>query len=255
MDRKDKLEAYQTNQRMKEMQFFSETEVLVDTFIEQFAKFRESLDAGLDVNVDDLMAELKQINALRDDITALDKSISEIKIPNMPDSVEVVGLASLVKNIDKLTRKEVVKVEQADLSHLKIISGRLDKLIAKVIAIKAPAQGQKLSDYLPMRRVVKVGNVFMWDDSFYTGGGGGGSSSFQNISGSPSLVTLTANGGLPIGGKLITQDYDYVKATYPDSTTEVYTHRLGGSGGTLVGVLTVTYTTSSKDVFDSVTRS
>lgn len=51
---------------------------------------------------------------------------------------------------------------------------------------------------------------------------------------------------------LITSPYDYIGVTYPDSVTEVYTYKSGGSSGTEVGVLTVTYQDSSKLILKSV---
>lgn len=48
--------------------------------------------------------------------------------------------------------------------------------------------------------------------------------------------------------------YDYLAATYPNSTTEIYTYKTGGSGGTTVAVLTVVYTDSTKDFVSNVTR-
>jgi hypothetical protein len=49
--------------------------------------------------------------------------------------------------------------------------------------------------------------------------------------------------------------YDYLKVTYPDSLTEVFTYKLGGVGGTTVLTITVVYTTVDKDFVDTVTRS
>ncbi len=54
---------------------------------------------------------------------------------------------------------------------------------------------------------------------------------------------------------LVTAAYDYIAATYPDTVTEVYTYKTGGSGGTTVATVTVVYTTATKDVLTSVTRS
>ena len=48
---------------------------------------------------------------------------------------------------------------------------------------------------------------------------------------------------------------DYIAATYPNGTTEVYTYKLGGSGGTTVGTVTVVYTDSTKAVLSTVTKS
>jgi len=41
-------------------------------------------------------------------------------------------------------------------------------------------------------------------------------------------------------------EFDYIAATYPLATQEVYTYKLGGSGGTTVAVVTVNYTDSTK---------
>jgi hypothetical protein len=64
------------------------------------------------------------------------------------------------------------------------------------------------------------------------------------------LVKVT--GGL--GSLLEGITYDYIGATYPSATTEVYTYRLGGSLGTVQATVTVVYTSSSKDTLLSVTR-
>jgi hypothetical protein len=49
--------------------------------------------------------------------------------------------------------------------------------------------------------------------------------------------------------------HDYIAVTYPTSTTEVYTYKTGGSGGTTVATTTVTYTDSSKDLISTVDKS
>lgn len=48
-------------------------------------------------------------------------------------------------------------------------------------------------------------------------------------------------------------NYDYIAVTYPVNTTEVYTYRLGGAGGTIQATLTVVYTSSSKNDLSTVT--
>jgi hypothetical protein len=57
------------------------------------------------------------------------------------------------------------------------------------------------------------------------------------------------------GGTLVTEAFDYVAATYPNGTTEVYTYKSGGVSGTTVATVTVVYSSSSKDILTSVTRS
>jgi hypothetical protein len=61
-------------------------------------------------------------------------------------------------------------------------------------------------------------------------------------------------GEIIIGGSLVKEDYDYISAAYPDSTTETYTFKNGGSGGTTVATVTVVYTDATKENLSSVTK-
>jgi hypothetical protein len=51
--------------------------------------------------------------------------------------------------------------------------------------------------------------------------------------------------------QLVTEKYDSIYATYPTSTTEVYTYQLNAVS---VAVVTVTYTNATKEVFVSAVR-
>ena len=57
-----------------------------------------------------------------------------------------------------------------------------------------------------------------------------------------------------IGNLLEGVIYDYVKATYPTTSSETYTYRNSGSSGTVTAVISVTYTDDTKEVLDSVER-
>jgi len=46
--------------------------------------------------------------------------------------------------------------------------------------------------------------------------------------------------------------YDYVGVTYPTTSSEVWVFKDGGSGGTTVSTVTMTYTDSSKNDLSSV---
>lgn len=58
-----------------------------------------------------------------------------------------------------------------------------------------------------------------------------------------------------VGGALVTEAFDYIAASFPDSVTEQYVYKIGGSSGTTVATITVVYTDSSKSQLDSVTKS
>lgn len=55
-------------------------------------------------------------------------------------------------------------------------------------------------------------------------------------------------------GSLVKEAHDYIGVTYPNSTTETYTFKSGGSGGTTVATVTVVYTDSTKASLSSVTK-
>lgn len=69
----------------------------------------------------------------------------------------------------------------------------------------------------------------------------------------PSTHELLTTDSGSSGGSSIPA-HDYIGITYPTSTSEVYTYKTGGSGGTIVLTVTVVYTDTSKENLSSVTR-
>jgi hypothetical protein len=55
------------------------------------------------------------------------------------------------------------------------------------------------------------------------------------------------------GAGLVPSSYDYLSYT-SNTTTDVYEYYQGGSGGTLIATITVTWTDSTKTVLSSVAR-
>lgn len=53
---------------------------------------------------------------------------------------------------------------------------------------------------------------------------------------------------------LVPEAYDYIAATYPTTSSEVYTYKTGGASGTTVATVTVVYTDATKNVLSSVTK-
>lgn len=49
-------------------------------------------------------------------------------------------------------------------------------------------------------------------------------------------------------------EFDTITITYPDTVTEVYTHRKGGLTGLVAFTLTLVYQDATKEVLLSVTR-
>lgn len=72
----------------------------------------------------------------------------------------------------------------------------------------------------------------------------------------PNTIKVTNPDGTNVGGgKLVTVPFDYVGVAYPNSTTETYTYKTGGSGGTTVATVTVVYTDATKANISTITRS
>jgi len=59
--------------------------------------------------------------------------------------------------------------------------------------------------------------------------------------------------GNPSGG-MVQEYYDYVAIAYPTTTSETYTFKAGGSGGTTVATLTLTYVDSTKAQLSAVAK-
>ena len=66
-------------------------------------------------------------------------------------------------------------------------------------------------------------------------------------------VFLVGSDGEQIN-QFLTEKYDYVVVTYPVATTDVYTFKEGGSGGTTVATVTLVYTDSTKSDLSTVTK-
>lgn len=85
------------------------------------------------------------------------------------------------------------------------------------------------------------------------GGGLIGSVQIENVSGS--LINPATEETLESVAGFNIPKYDYIAVAYPLATTETYTFKTGGSGGTTVATLTVVYTDSTKANLSSVTKS
>lgn len=68
----------------------------------------------------------------------------------------------------------------------------------------------------------------------------------------PNVMKVTNTDGSTIGGLAPGTDFDYIDGQQTSATVDTYVYKLGGSGGTTVRTITVTYTSSAKTDIDSV---
>jgi hypothetical protein len=204
MSRADKLAKLKSSQSLESMVVFSNGDALLEQLEKQFTRFKEILGSGVDVNADELLDQLEQLGELSEDVKDLRKTIADFSFPEIPESVEIKGLQSLINITKQLANKKEAKPEKLDLKPLNKMNSQLDTLIDKIGKLSVPEQGKTPGDYVPMRRVMKVGNNLMFDDSFYTGGGGGGSSSSGSSGTSYDGIIRGSGGGSATvtGGKL-----------------------------------------------------
>lgn len=109
------------------------------------------------------LSVLSELKALKPALSEVAKAIKDIK---STEKVSVSNLGALISAVEKNKPKSTKTLEQA-----------FKKLAKAVQDNKAP---QDPKDFVPMRRVIKVGNVLQFDDSpatfTLTNSGGGGSS-------------------------------------------------------------------------------
>ncbi len=76
---------------------------------------------------------------------------------------------------------------------------------------------------------------------------------FQDQIDAVGVVDSSGNLIDPSSGGFSLPQYDYFSVAYPDSLTEIYSFYQGGSGGTLVSMVTIVYTDTSKAFISSAT--
>ncbi len=215
---------------------------------------------------------LKQgLDALKRELSLIPKSLP--KIPEQKDAIKVTNLnevtldtTALEKAINGLKLDPKIEVKPTDVKVEQTDFKPLQKLLLDVIkAVKAQKYPEFPKIDIPKTDLSKVEKKLdehkkllkeIVDKPVGGGGGGGGGSSFTDAQGKSVYVTLNPDGSLPvtaaINNTLVPEQHDEIQATYPTSSSEVYTYKLSGAS---VAVVTVTYADATKEALTSVVRS
>ena len=218
-------------------------------------KHQELLDSN--ASIKDAITALKQAIELKEDV---DMSVVVAEILNLKESlIFKEDIDRLTTAIEKQSNESVTpeninqlidKIGDINNDDVIIAVNNLSKLLAE-----NTTHSQKASDYMPVRRVRKVGQVFIFDDDPHQttvmGGGGGGGVQTSLIRNNNSLAVVNTDGS-SIGGLIPNQDFDYIDIQQTSATVETYVYKQGGVSGTTVQTITVTYTDSSKNDLDKV---
>lgn len=216
-DRDKKLAKLQVEKAAREMEISEKGgKVHVsngDPFIEalqlKIDELKSVLSTDVNVNVDNLIDQLKQVQSIAPLVEDLKKAIADIVIPDMPEVVKISGLQELanivsnhvieLKKIPSIQLPEAnikVDIEQVGREGILEITNRLDSLIEAIREKVVPNQSP--NDFIPVRRVQKVGARLVFDDGYWGGGssgGGGGSLLFTGQSSGVAESTSTIYDG------------------------------------------------------------
>lgn len=183
-EREKKLEKLRAKRIVEEQTIKAIGESFTEALELEIDKLKEVLGGGVEIRgIDSLINSLKNINSFEDSVKQLHSSLSNFKIPELPDSIKIDSLDSLIKAIDYL-KENPLKVEQLDTKAIQEVSTQLAFLTKQIEVTKAPTPSQRAEDYIPYRRVVKVGQQYFYDDIPTPVAGGGGSSNGSTSGGS-----------------------------------------------------------------------
>lgn len=170
----------------------------LEDFIESVTAYKKlSLDFPKTVSIDNLDKIADFIKAIES--IELPKTVTVGNITDIKSAVE----AGVKNSLDKaklqdksahkdleLFTKSIAELKNSLSKSQELLSSTLKDVLTK-IADNTYDGSQAKDDYIPIRRVRKVGNVLLFDDDAWTGGGGGGGSSGGS---SVTIPTVEVNG-------------------------------------------------------------
>lgn len=177
MDNKRKIKLEKLNKRVKPAiptTITLDSKKFIDTLENKMSDFSELLKQPLSIGgFDELLTELSGIGTLSKEVAELRSAISEVKTPEYPKEVKIVDVEKLVS---------LLRVSEESNEKIKINSDKLKAVIEAVENLsstlaKNSANKSNPGDFIPVRRVVKVGNGLVFDDNPTSMSSRGGGSS------------------------------------------------------------------------------
>lgn len=175
----------------------------------------------------------KQFSALAEAVKAVEKVVKAQELVVHPPVVNV--------------PETNVKVDAPDLKPLQQGFKDVVKAVTKIVI------PEYKTDNTAVEKLIKDANKLLKGilEKPVGGGGGGGSSwTATGTNGIPVPLNLNASGQLKTNG-LISEAYDSITATYPTTSSEVYTYKLAA---VTTSTVTVTYTDATKALISTVVR-
>lgn len=177
-DRDQKLAKLNKASEDREQAKQDQLQEVADSLESAVNDLKKTFGLGVDINgLADLVEEIGQLKGFKESVDELKEAIGAL-----PDTVKVEDIDGIVDAIREIELKSpdviLPKTKEVDVITIaaQIITA-INSLGAKIEANKPDPQGQKPLDYVPYRRVIKVGNAFQFDDTetpVAQGGGSGG---------------------------------------------------------------------------------
>lgn len=201
----------------------------------------------------DLSPVVGVLNEAVSELQKIPKEQQEIEIPEPKDYTEQFKqILSATQDVIKAVKAQEtvveapvvnlpapeVKVDAPDLKPLEKHSKELKKAIEAIIIPQPIDNSKVLADHLKEQK--KTNKIL---EEMPLGGSSGG------------YIPRDDSGNVPVSitGELVASvDYDYLDVQQTSAAVETFVYKLGGSGGTTVRTIVLTYTDSSKADIDSV---
>ena len=224
------------------------TDTIVDSNEEMMATFVEGTKRivkkdGIDVSpsLNNLSKSITEgLEAVKSGVSEVERSVKEIK---MPSGVDFRATGSMLKLPIKELTRAVQNKEELPRNADDPISVRL-------------SDGENFYKALDtiMQTVTGGGGTSY---AFDTQGGGPtkGATVQVSVDGKPRDVIAVINpDGSRLPGGMHLNEFDYMSTEFPDTVTEIYTFKSGGSIGTTTNTVRIEYTDSTKESVSTVTK-
>jgi hypothetical protein len=200
MDRDQKLAKLNKQSEDRDQAKQDQLQEVADSLENAVNDLKHTFGLGVDINgLADLIEQISELKGFKDSVDELKSAISEL-----PETVKVDDIDGIVDAIREIELKspDVILPKTKDIDVIGLVASiinAINALGARIEANKPAPQGQKPLDYVPYRRVIKVGNAFQFDDTetpVAQGGGSGGGTPTVN-----GYVPVVNPDGSTIGGQ------------------------------------------------------
>ncbi len=211
----------------------------------------EELKKSTDTAMLDLVKSIKQTLVDLPEKLEQPEQREDVRVTNLKDYTEVLQrIENYLKEQPAPVFSPEIEVKPSDvvidLSKLEKLIGELKKAVKLEVNVPEVDNSLLISAMESVKQSVD-GIVIPKPANFVA--------SFRDTNGKATSAELNPDGSIPvnINGNLIPNvDYDYIDAQQTSATVETYIYKLGGSGGTVIRTVVVTYTDSTKADLDYV---